>query len=159
MLTFEEKLAIIESFPQLDRKDVSLKRVNFHLEENNSEKKNIVYHLHPNGNGFVYAGYLKGYKKDDKGMVNIRDFSEEELRTLLEKTIRTLTWVEEEVEADSTLTEQNEGERWIDRENHTLILMNEDDTWNIYAGVNLDATFFTYEEAEEYLHEEGFKKA
>ncbi len=33
MLTFEEKLSIIESFPELERKNVSLKRVNFHFEE------------------------------------------------------------------------------------------------------------------------------
>ena len=32
MLTFEEKLAIIESFPELERKDVSLGRVNFRLQ-------------------------------------------------------------------------------------------------------------------------------
>ncbi|MGQ0517887.1 hypothetical protein ACT453_49800, partial [Bacillus sp. D-CC] len=58
MLTFEEKLSIIESFPELERKNVSLKRVNFHFEESRLDKKNVVYHLHPNGNGFVYAsGY------------------------------------------------------------------------------------------------------
>lgn len=39
MFTFEEKLAIIESFPELTRKDVSLKRVNFHYEESVQEKR------------------------------------------------------------------------------------------------------------------------
>ena len=83
MLTFEEKLSIIESFPELERKNVSLKRVNFHFEESRLDKKNVVYHLHPNGNGFVYASGIKGYKTDDKGMVNIREFSADELRSVL----------------------------------------------------------------------------
>ncbi len=39
MLTFEEKLSIIESFPELERKNVSLKRVNFHFEESRLDKK------------------------------------------------------------------------------------------------------------------------
>lgn len=161
MLTFEEKLAVIESFPELERKDVSLKRVNFHFEESATDKKNVVYHLHPNGNGYVYAGNLKGYETDDKGLVNIRDFSAEELRTLLEKTMRTLAWVDHSTEAsveEPTILEQNEGETWRNFEKHTLILMSEMDTWNVYSGLNLDATFDTYDEAKEYLLEEGFRK-
>ncbi len=39
MLTFEEKLAIIESFQELKRHDVSLGRVNFHYEDSVMEKK------------------------------------------------------------------------------------------------------------------------
>ncbi len=75
MLTFEQKLAIIESFPELSRHNVSLKRVNFHYEASLHDKKTVVYHLHPNGNGFVFAAFLKGYQKDDKGYVNIRSTS------------------------------------------------------------------------------------
>lgn len=59
MLTFEEKLSIIETFPELQRKDVSLGRVNFHYPESVQEKKIVVQHLHPNGNGFVYAGHMR----------------------------------------------------------------------------------------------------
>ncbi|MFD2446678.1 hypothetical protein ACFSO7_22310 [Bacillus sp. CGMCC 1.16607] len=155
MLTFEEKIAIIESFPELQRKNVSLGRVNYHFEESASDKKNVVYHLHPKGNGFVYAENLQGYEPDDKGMVNIRDFSAEELRSIIQKSILSLspkTTVE-----DAIVGDQQE-EKWVDEENHTLILLNEDDMWNVYAGLNLDNTFNTYEEAAEYLHEEGFKK-
>ena len=54
MLTFEEKTAIIESFPELTKKDVSLKRVNYHFEGSLYDKKTVIYHLHPNGNGFVF---------------------------------------------------------------------------------------------------------
>lgn len=157
MLTFEEKLAIIESFPELERKDVSLKRVNFHFEDSVSDKKNIVYHLHPNGNGFVYAGNLSGYQTDEKGLVNIRDFSGDELRQLISASIRSLSPNENSVEEEAIIEDQQE-ERWADEENNSLTLIEEDEMWNIYFGLNLDNTFNTYEEAVEYLEEEGFKK-
>ncbi|MBM7691118.1 hypothetical protein JOC77_000523 [Peribacillus deserti] len=155
MLTFEQKLAIIESFPELVRKDVSLKRVNFHYEESLSDKKNVVYHLHPNGNGYVYGEYLNGYETDQKGMVNIRDFSEDELRAILEKSIESLS---EEPENETYGDSDSQEERWMNKENQSLILVNEDDMWNVYAGMNLDGTFPSYNEARSYLEEEGFSK-
>jgi len=155
MLTFEEKIAIIETFPELERKNVSLGRVNFHFEGSIYEKKNVVYHLHPNGNGFVYAEFLSGYDMDPKGMVNIRDFSAEELKTIITQSIQSLS---PNTDAESAIIEGNEEERWINSENHTLILVNEDDMWNVYAGLNLDGTFLSYNEAKQYLEEEGFRK-
>ncbi len=155
MLTFEEKLAIIESFPELQRKNVSLGRINFHFEESVSDKKNVVYHLHPNGNGFVYAEYVHGYKTNDKGMVNIRDFSAEELRTVIQKSILSLS---QSTTDEVVSVAQNEEEQWINEENHTLILVEEDDMWNVYAGLNLDGTFNSYREAAQYLDEEGFTR-
>ncbi len=155
MLTFEEKLAIIESFPELKRKDVSLGRVNFQYEESASDKKNVVYHLHPNGNGFVYAGHLRFYKADEKGLVNIRDYSADQLRTIIEKSIHFLTEKPQEEQAP----EEHVEETWRNREKHTLTLIKEDDdVWNVYAGENLDGTFNSYEEAAEYLDEEGFTR-
>lgn len=155
MLTFEEKLAIIETFPELERKNVSLGRVNFHFEGSMYDKKNVVYHLHPNGNGFVYAEFLSGYDLDPKGMVNIRDFSAEELKTIIGQSIKSLS---PNTDVESAIIEDNDEERWINSENHTLILVNEDDMWNVYAGLNLDGTFLSYNEAKQYLEEEGFKK-
>lgn len=155
MLTFEEKIGIIESFPELQRKNVSLGRVNYHFEESASDKKNVVYHLHPKGNGFVYAEYLQGYETDDKGMVNIRDFSADELRSIIQKSILSLT---PKTSVEDAIIGDEKEEKWIDEDNHTLILLQEDEMWNIYSGLNLDNTFSTYEEAEEYLTEEGFKR-
>ncbi|PHA02523.1 hypothetical protein COE51_02720 [Bacillus pseudomycoides] len=156
MLTFEEKLTIIESFPGLERKNVSLGRINFHYEESRLDKKNVVYHLHPNGNGFVYAGHLKGYKTNDKGMVNIRDFSADELRSLLEKSLDALS--QEPIE-EITLTDDFQEEEWINEDKHILTLIKEDeDLWNVYAGLNLDGTFNSYKEAAQYLDEEGFTR-
>lgn len=154
MLTFEQKLEIIESFPQLTRKDVSLKRVNFQYEESLSDKKNVVYHLHPNGNGFVYAKGIKGYKTDDKGMVNIREFETEELKDLIGKSIDQLS-KDYEVETNEEVFDE---EKWTNEEGHTLHIVLEDDMWNVYAGKNLDGTFPSYNEAKQYLMEEGFRK-
>lgn len=91
MLTFEQKLAILDSYPQLERKNVSLGRVNYHYEESQHDKKTVAFHLHPNGNGYVFAGLLRGYETDDKGFVNIRDYSESELRSLLDASITSLS--------------------------------------------------------------------
>ncbi|MEH6955677.1 hypothetical protein [Neobacillus drentensis] len=157
MLTFNEKLAIIESFPELERKNVSLGRINFQFEGSISDKKNIIYHLHPNGNGFVYAGMLENYDTDEKGMVNIRDFSEEQLRKVLKKSIQALSPVEKTTTEEAIIGDSKE-ERWVDSEKNLLVLINENDSWNIYFGLNLDASFDTYEEAETFLQEEGFTR-
>ncbi|MGG1401216.1 hypothetical protein ABE288_25865 [Bacillus salipaludis] len=158
MLTFEEKLAIIETFPELERVNVSLGRVNFQFNESVYDKKNVVYHLHPNGNGFVYAGRIPNYKTDDKGMVNIRDYSAEDLKQLIKDAITSLSAVEKPF-AEAAIIGDLEEERWVNKENETLLLINEDETWNIYFGLNLEETFSTYEEAEVFLVEEGFRRA
>ena len=101
MLRFEEKLEICSSFPELERRDVSLGRVNFHYEESLYDKKTVVYHLHPNGNGFVYAGLVEGLQTDEKGLVNIRDISADDLRALIEQSIRSLSQREEDPPAPS----------------------------------------------------------
>lgn len=157
MLTFNEKLAIIEAYPELEQKKVSLGRVNFQLQNSISDKRNIVYHLHPNGNGFVYAGQLPAYDTDDKGMVNIRDFSAEELKVLIKEAIHSLSPVDKSTAEQAIIGDQTE-ERWVNEENNNLILINENDAWNIYFGLNLDESFNTYDEAVEFLNQEGFHR-
>ncbi|SFL61615.1 hypothetical protein SAMN04487943_102468 [Gracilibacillus orientalis] len=154
MLTFDQKLKIVESFPELTRHNVSMNRVNFHYEESANDKKNVVYHLHPNGNGFVYAEYLNGYDTDHKGLINIRDFSDAELRTVIQKSIESLV----STSAEAPLVEEFEEERWINSEKQSLLLLNEEDLWNVYADQNLDGTFRSYNEARAYLEEEGFTR-
>ncbi|KIL76661.1 hypothetical protein [Bacillus badius] len=155
MLNFNEKLAVIESFPQLKRNDVSLGRINFQFPDSVTEKKNIVYHLHPNGNGFVYAGELAGYQKDKKGMVNIREFSAEDLRQIIDESIQSLS---PKTIAEEAIAGEAYEETWINRDNQTLLLVEEEDMWNVYAGLNLDGTFNSYGEAIQYLDEEGFHR-
>jgi hypothetical protein len=157
MLTFDQKLAIIESFPELERKNVSLGRVNFQFEKSVSDKKNIIYHLHPNGNGYVYAGHLSNYDTDEKGMINIRDFSEGDLKHLIEESISGLSVIEKNI-PEAVVNVEPKEENWINEENNHLLLINEDDIWNIYFGLNLEDTFGTYEEAEMFLVDQGFKR-
>lgn len=152
MLNFEQKIAILSSFPELERKNVSMGRVNFHYEESAYEKKTVGFHFHPNGNGFVYAGRLQGYRTDDKGFVNIRDYDEEALRELVRLSIDSLT--DDQPAAPREGTE----EIWRGPNRETLALKYEDDMWYVFAGLNLDAAFETYGEARAYLLEEGFTK-
>ncbi|MFD1175006.1 hypothetical protein ACFQ3W_01615 [Paenibacillus puldeungensis] len=164
MLTFAQKLEILESFPELERRNVSLGRVNFHYEQSVHDKKTVVYHLHPNGNGYVYAGLLSGYDVDDKGFVNIRDYSADQLRSLVELSIRSLSSGGSqdseavlEAETMNKMTSLSPGGTWIDSKGQILTLKCEDDLWYIYSGLSLEMVFDTREEAGQYLEEEGFK--
>lgn len=152
MLTFEQKQAIIESFPGLKKKEISLKRVNYHFENSLYEKTIVVEKLHPNGNGFVFVGDLLRYEKEanDKGLVNIRDYDETQLREIVEDAI---TYLSEEIEDEEPTVEI-----WRNREGEKLDLVCEQRSWNVYHGENLEEAFGTYDAAKSYLLEEGFRK-
>lgn len=155
MLSFEQKLAIADEFKVLTRKDVSLGRVNYQYEGSAFDKKNVVYHLHRSGNGYVYAGRLDGYETDDKGFANIAEFSAERLREIIAASIASLTAAGGGVEAEPA------EERWQNAKRQSLELKydEEDRMWYVYAGLNLDGAFESYAEAVEYLEEEGFSRA
>lgn len=161
MLSFEEKLEICSTYAQLERRNVSLGRVNFAYEESAYDKKTVVYHLHPNGNGYVYAGLLKGESTDDKGFVSIRDASEEGLRDLISRSIASLTRTEQEQAPASKPSETHPTtpdypQQWSGPDSQKLTLKFEDDLWYIYTGANLEVAFETMEEVLEYMAEEGF---
>ena len=139
MLTFEQKQAIIESFPELTRKDVSMKRVNYHYEDSLYDKTVVVQHLHPNGNGFIYVAGVPGYDADERGLVNIREATEEELRKTIADSIQALSQGEDE--------EQPVEQKWVNADGEELILMEELGAWNLYHGLNLEDSFGDYAEA------------
>lgn len=150
MLTFEQKQAIIESFPELTKKEISLNRLNYHFGDSLYEKSIVVEKLHPNGNGFVFVGDLLRYEKEAvKGLVNIRDYNEQQLREIIEDAIVYLSEEEEEIEPIIYT--------WRNREGEQLTLKYEDRNWNIYFNDNLEEVFGTMEAAEAYLLEEGFR--
>lgn len=158
MLSLDEKLAIATSFAELQRKDVSLGRINFHYLESDYEKTTVLYHLHPNGNGFVYAEYIPGCTVDAKGLINIRDYSEDELREIIAKSIQSLTRSGSPKVSKTVEAQVPQEEIWVDEDGNTLSVTFVEDLWYIYAGENLDCAFETYEEVQEYLEEEGFDK-
>lgn len=144
MLTFEEKQEIIDTFPQLTKKEVSMKRLNYHFEDSLYDKKVVVQHLHPNGNGFVYLENVPGYQTDERGLVNIREVTAEVLRQMVEDAIEGLrTEIEPIIE------------RWTDGQ-HVLVLQEELDAWGVYHEGNLEDSFGDYEEAVNYLKDERF---
>lgn len=151
MLTFEQKQQIIESYEELERKDISLKRVNYHLKTSLYEKTLVVEKLHPNGNGYVFVGDLIAYEKaaDDRHLVNIRDFSEQELRDVIEASIGYLT---EEDEPEAPLVED-----WSNCYGDVLTVRYDDPDYGVYHGDNVEELFGTYEAAVDYLREEGFR--
>lgn len=150
MLTFEQKQEIIQSFPELVRKEVSMKRLNYHYEESTIDKTVVVQHLHPNGNGFVYVAGLPQYETDDRGLTNIREASEEELRTIIAASIELL-------QAGEQIAEPVE-EMWENKEGEQLKVVEEEDFWSIYHGLNLEESFSDYADAKVYLLEENFLK-
>lgn len=151
MLTFEQKQQIIETFPELTRKEVSMKRLNYHYEDSLYEKTVVVQHLHPNGNGFVYVDGIPGYETDDRGLINIREATEDELKKTIRDAIQALATEEAEVEEE--LIE----ELWMNEEGQKLTLLEEEGFFNIYHGYNLEEGFGDYQEAVDYLKEEKFK--
>ncbi|MDF2725620.1 MAG: hypothetical protein K0Q59_5297 [Paenibacillus sp.] len=157
MLSFEQKLAVLDCFTELQRKNVSLGRVNYHYEQSVHEKKTVAYHLHPNGNGFVYGALLKGYPTDDKGMVNIRDFTADELRTIVSQSIQSLSTHSREAAA-AKAGKPPKRQNWIGPGSHSLTVVFEEDVWYVYSGPNLDVAFETYEEVEQYMREEGYTR-
>jgi hypothetical protein len=163
MLTFEQKLAIFDSYPELERKNVSLGRVNYHFEGSRHDKKTVASHLHPNGNGYVYAGLLRGYEADDKGLVNIREYPEAELRELIEASMTSLSMYIPDAPAPSKRKKKAAADTtetlWVNADGNALSLRFEEDLWYLYAGLQLEMAFETLEEAEEYLAEEGFTPA
>ncbi|MGN7386379.1 hypothetical protein [Sporosarcina sp. SAFN-015] len=151
MLTFEQKQQIIETFPELTRKEVSMKRLNYHYEDSLYDKTVVVQHLHPNGNGFVYVEGIPGYEADDRGLVNIREATEEELKATIRDAIKALS-TEEEAKEEELLEEV-----WVNEQGQKLTLLEEEGFFNIYHGYNLEESFGDYQEATDYLKEENFK--
>lgn len=150
MLSFDEKRKIINGFAALEEKPVSMKRYNYHYPASKREKTVLVKHLHPNGNGFVYAPYLEESAKLDKeGYVNIYDVTEAELVQLIEQA---LTYMDSDggayQEGDTFVYQNDTGE--------LLKLVFENKMWIVYAYDNVEAVFKSLDQAESYLADEGF---
>lgn len=150
MLSFEQKQEIIETFPELSKREISLKRLNYHYDESFYEKTIVVEKLHPNGNGFVYVGDLVKYENEanEKGLVNIRDYSEPKLREIVGDAINYLS-----EDPDQPIVE-----KWTSKSGTEIELIYEKRSWNVYYQQNLEESFGTKEAAVSYLQEDGFKK-
>ena len=85
-LSFEEKKAIFDDYEELTAVPVSMNRINYHFNASAVDHKIVVRFLHPNGNAFIYAGYLPK-EETDKGYISVLESDEGTIRFLLEKAI------------------------------------------------------------------------
>ncbi len=149
MLTFEEKTKIIEAhFPMLMKTPVSLGRFNYKYLDSAVKKQNIIYHMHPNGNGFVYTERIPNMKSEKNGYTNIRNYQEKELIALIQASIQSVQIIDE--------TNEIYQELWKNQNGQTLLLVEENEQFHVYAGNQLNGIFCSYGKAAQYLDEEGF---
>ncbi|EBD1663360.1 hypothetical protein K1783_001143 [Listeria monocytogenes] len=152
MLNFEEKKALVESINGFELHEISMGRINVHYPASKRDKKIIVKHLHPNGNAFVYAPFLEVEPLDKQGYVNVKDYSENEIRVLLLEA-------KEFMDSDEDGYKEGLTKIYQDNSGEKLSLVYENKMWVIYTGENLEAVFPTLESAEGYLLDEGFFEA
>jgi hypothetical protein len=91
LIPFIRKISIFNEFPELIETKISYERVNFKYNESKKRRKILARELHPNGNGYVYGGFMREYPIDDRGWVKIKDFNEEELRKIIRKAIDSMS--------------------------------------------------------------------
>ena len=149
MLTFEEKKVLFEGFPELRAVPVSLKRINYHFDKSAVDKKIVVRFLHPNGNAYIYAGYLPEEETED-GYLSVLNAEEEEIKDLVKKAIRFLKKTKDGYE-------EGYQETWKNELKETLYLRYDNPMWLVVLKTNqVEAVFNTKEAAEGYLMDEGF---
>lgn len=150
MLSFDEKKAIFDSFPELKSQEVSMNRLNYHFEESAIPKTTVVKFLHPkSANAFVYAGYLPKEATKD-GYISAIDATKEELIDLVEKSIEFLKLTEDGYE-------DGYEENWHDERGDALVLRYSNYMWVVVMSSGaVEAVFKTKEQAEGYLMDEGF---
>lgn len=150
MLSFQEKKAIFESFPELSAQPVSMNRLNYHFEESAVPKTTVVKYLHPkSGNAFVFAGYLP--KEETKeGYISVMESTKEDIIKLVEEAIAYLRLTEDGYE-------NGYEEIWSDNNGDKLTLQYGDYMWTVLMSSGaVEAVFKTKEQAEGYLMDEGF---
>lgn len=151
VLTFEEKKEIFDSYPELASVPVSLNRYNYHFQDSAVAKTIVVRFLHPNGNAFIYAGYLPK-EETKKGYISVLEEDEATIRKLVEEAISFLKKTEDGYEEGYT-------ELWFDNAGEVLRLCYENPTWSVLLpNDQVEGIFKTKEACEAYLREEGFQK-
>lgn len=151
MLSFEEKKAIFDSYDELEMKEVSLGRLNYHFKDSAVAKTMVVKFLHPkSANAFVYGGYLPKEETKD-GYLSVHDLEETEIRQRVEAAIDFLKKTADGFEEGYT-------ESWQDDRQDELLLQYSGGVWLIVLTTgSVEAVFKTKEAAEGYLIEEGFQ--
>ena len=148
-LSFEEKKAIFDSYPELEAVPVSLNRLNYHFQGSAIAKKIVVRFLHPNGNAFIYAGYLPK-EETNKGYLSVLEENEAMIRQMVDEAILFLKKTEDGYE-------EGYSELWFDGRGDALRLRYENPMWAVLLpNGTVEGIFKTKEAGEGYLLDEGF---
>ncbi|MFD1676734.1 hypothetical protein [Alicyclobacillus fodiniaquatilis] len=92
MMTFSQKIEFLQSFPELNKKELPDGRVNFYYANSRKQGKVIVRELYPpTGNGYLCGRYMSDFKVDARGWINIRDVGKEQLRTMVLAAISSMS--------------------------------------------------------------------
>lgn len=151
VLTFEEKKAIFDSYSELESVSVSMNRLNYHFKESAVDKTVVVRFLHPNGNAFIFAGYLPK-EETKKGYISVLEADEATIRSYVEEAIAFLRKTEDGYE-------EGYSELWFDETGDVLRLLYENPVWSVLLPDDqVEGIFKTKEAGEAYLREEGFEK-
>jgi hypothetical protein len=93
LLTLEQKKAVFASF-NLQEGKLSKNRYNFIFPASKQQGKILARELHESGNGYVLGKYMSqetidknGYKVDPRGWVSIKNFSEYDLKVIIQEAI------------------------------------------------------------------------
>lgn len=148
-LSFEEKKAIFDSYSELEAVPVSMNRLNYHFNGSAVEHKIVVRFLHPNGNAFIYAGYLPK-EETKKGYVSVLEADEATIREMVDQAIAYLKKTHDGYE-------EGYYELWFNNRGDVLRVNYDNPMWTITVpDGQVEAVFKSREQAEGYLMDEGF---
>lgn len=89
MLSFEEKRALFNSYKELSESHFKPDKYNYYCEGSKQRGKVVVRELVHTGNAYICGRYLAGFdgRKDARRWIKIKDFTEVEIRELLDRVI------------------------------------------------------------------------
>ena len=92
MLSYQDKIRILESIPELSRKNISNARVNFVFYDARGKRRAVASEIYLTGNGYLCVRFLEEYLhlRDTSGFINIDQHveGEGELRALVAEIIQ-----------------------------------------------------------------------
>lgn len=98
MLSFEQKKTIFRSFQELEEKPISNNKLNYIYPDSLQRGKMLSTQLQPSGNGYVIGKYMdeetihtKGYVVDNRGWINIKEFSSEDLHEVISTAMTSMS--------------------------------------------------------------------
>lgn len=91
-LSLQQKRQIFKSFPELTEYVDKSGRYGYNFEGSKHKRKNIAREFTHTGNGYVFGENLVDFYQlaDERGWVNVRDFTATQLRDIVRRAIDSL---------------------------------------------------------------------